>query len=73
MTLYEVFFEVEMTLSERFTNLNPIIIRKEKAKEIFLLIRRLNNYTEKQNEEYRKTHTKSGKKVIRRKAQDDWF
>ena len=55
---------MELTLCERFPSLNPFQIRKEKACEVFLLLRRLRNNNEKQ-------HKKTNK--IRRPAGDNWF
>lgn len=56
---------MELTISERFPGLNPISIRREKAKEVFLLIRRLKNDNKIQRQQ---------KKSKRRKpAGDNWF
>lgn len=56
---------MELNISERFPGLNPFKIRREKAKEVFLLIRRLNNSNKKQNKE----------KITKRRkpAGDNWF
>lgn len=62
-----MFFEIELTLSERFPAMTPISIRRERAAEVFLLVRRLNSQTE------RAIASAGKKKVIRRKASDDWF
>ena len=62
-----MFFEMELSIVERFPSLTPFAIRKERAAEVFLLVRRLNNHTNKRNEQANK------KKVIRRPAGDDWF
>lgn len=62
-----MFFEIELSISERFPSLSPFDVRKQRASEVFLLVRRLNNRTTKQNAQAGK------KKVIRRKAGDDWF
>ncbi len=49
--------------------MSPFDVRKERASEVFLFMRRLNNYNIRQNKK-----TKSNnKKVIRKKAGDDWF
>ena len=56
-----------MGLSERFPALTPIALRKEKAREVFLLIVRCNRYTAKQNKQQ-----KTGK-IIRKPAGDNWF
>lgn len=57
---------MEMAISERFPALSPLKMRREKASEVFLFIRRLNEYNSRQNK-------KGGKKVIKRPAGDDWF
>jgi len=52
---------------ERFPALSPFDIRRERASEVFRLVRRIkksNSYREKES-----TH----KRVIRRPAGDDWF
>ena len=67
--MYELFFEMEISLCERFPALSPFDIRKQRAGEVFLLVRRLNNYTEYTND---KNDTRNGT-VIRRRAGDDWF
>lgn len=56
-----------MSICERFPALSPFDVRKQKAREVFLLMRRLNNYTEYQSKDSGK------KKTIRRQAGDDWF
>lgn len=71
MSLYELFFEIELSLVDRF-KLSPFAVRREKATEVFLLVRRLNNYTSYQEKENAKTQS-GGKKVIRRPASDNWF
>lgn len=66
LSLYELFFEIELTMTERFPALTPLSIRREKAREVFLLTRRLQRYNE-----YKKQT--NGKKIIRKPASDDWF
>jgi hypothetical protein len=44
------------------------LIRAEKAREVFLLFRRIDDYNRRERKSI-----KNGKKVIRRKAGDDWF
>lgn len=56
---------MELNLCERFPALTPFSIRKEKAGEVFLLVRRL--------KEYNKNTNISKSNIIRRKAGDDWF
>ena len=72
MTLYETFFEMELSICERFPSLTPFQVRRERATEVFLLVRRLNNHTEKQSKQNTQLN-KDDKKVIRRPAGDDWF
>lgn len=58
---------MEVSISEQFPGLSPFTIRREKATEVFLLMRRLSNYNQYQA-------INSGKKnIIRRPAGDDWF
>lgn len=67
MSLYEMFFEMELGLCERFPSLTPFQIRREKAKEVFLLIKRL------KQSNINKKETNGKPNVIRRRAGDDWF
>ena len=67
MSLYEVFFEMEINICDRFPALSPFDVRRTKGAEVFLLMRRLNNYSDYQKKDSGK------KKVIRKKAGDDWF
>ena len=62
-------FEMQMTLCERFPALTPLELRREKAREVFILVARLNRYMKKEQ----KKNKKSSKKIIRRPAGDDWF
>lgn len=61
---------MEVNLSERFQGMTPFSIRQEKAKEVFLLIRRLSRYNENQNKD---VNPATGKKVVRVPAGDKWF
>lgn len=58
-----------MNLCERFTTLTPLALRKEKAREVFLLVKRYGIYSKKES---RKKNNK-GKQIIRRPAGDTWF
>jgi hypothetical protein len=70
LTLYELFFEMEVSICERFPSLSPFDVRRERASEVFLLMRRMQKYNKSQD----KTNPKNtGKQVIRRPAKDDWF
>lgn len=66
--MYELFFEMEISICERFPSLSPFDVRREKASEVFLLMRRMSNYNHYQNK-----NVKNGKQVIRKPAGDDWF
>lgn len=66
-TVYELLFESEVGLCERFTGLTPLTLRKEKAREVFILITRYNNYSL-----YREKN-KNKKKIIKKPASDNWF
>lgn len=68
LTLYQQLFEITRTLCQVFPALDPFRIRRTPAKEVFLLIRRVNTHPK----------TEKGKKVdnkgrVRRPAGDDWF
>jgi hypothetical protein len=56
-----MFFDLELTLCDRFPSLTPFDIRKQSVYEVFLLIRRLNKTV------------KTTKKKNRRPAGDNWF
>lgn len=67
--LYDVLFEITVSLCERFPAYTPTEIRRTSVREIFLMIKRLNNY----NEHQKKSKDKNGNKKIRRPAGDNWF
>ena len=57
---------MEVGLCERFPALSPFDVRRTRAAEVFLLMRRLQTW--------QKNRPQKGKKdVIRRPAGDDWF
>ena len=58
---------MELSICDRFNSLSPFAVRRTKASEVFLLIRRMNNYN------HYKTKKNSKKNVIRRAASDNWF
>lgn len=60
-----------MNMCKTFPHLTPFILRKEKAVEVFELIRRLNGYIEYEKEEKVTTQTESN--IIVRPAGDNWF
>ena len=71
--MYEIFFELEVNLCDRFPGLTPFSVRKERASEVFLLTRRLNGLQERQSKDADKNISHKGKTVIRRPASDTWF
>ena len=62
---------MQVNLCDRFTGLTPLELRREKAREVFILIHRYNIYAAR--EAKKKKRTKNGKQIIRRPAGDDWF
>lgn len=62
-----------MALSERFPGMNPLSIRRERAKEVFLLIRRLSKYNRTDKETGGEVTYQGNKKIIKVKAPDTWF
>lgn len=65
MPIYEALFDMQISLCNRFPALTPFSIRKEPAREVFLLISRYNHQNSKK--------VRNHKKVIRKPAGDDWF
>lgn len=61
---------MEVNLSERFGGMTPFSIRHEKAREVFLLTRRLSRMSEIQNKD---VNPVTGKHVKRVRAGDNWF
>ena len=59
---------MEMGLCEKFPAMTPLSLRREKAREVFILITRFNRYSKQ-----KKKREKGGKKIIRRPASDNWF
>ena len=50
--------------------MTPLTLRREKARDVFVLIVRYNNYSSKQQ---KNTAEPSKPKIIRRPASDTWF
>lgn len=65
--IYESLFEMEMSLAERFPSMTPLTLRREKAREVFLLLSRFKLYAKRQNK------AKNGARIIRKPAGDNWF
>jgi hypothetical protein len=53
--------------------LDPISIREKKAREVFLLIKRINKYNKANRKDSGRASDGNNVKVIRRQAGDDWF
>jgi len=66
--IYDALFEMQMNLSERFPSMTPLTLRREKAREVFLLLNRFHRYSKKKKKEF-----KNGQRIIRRPAGDNWF
>ena len=72
--IYDLLFTMQINLCERFPSMTPLSLRKERAREVFLLIGRLNKHTAKELKGKQQTTSRvNGKRVIRRPAGDDWF
>ncbi len=63
LSIYDTFFDITVSLCDRFSGLDPIKVRKYPAHEVILLMKR----TVK--------HSKQKKKPVRtmRPAKDNWF
>lgn len=53
--------------------MTPLSIRQERAKEVFLLIRRLAKYNATDKKTGGEVEYKGNKKIIKVKAPDTWF
>lgn len=69
MPLYELLFDMTVSLCEQFSGYTPTAIRKINAHEMFLMIGRLNRH----NQRKKKNRNEKGEPVIRRPASDNWF
>lgn len=67
--VYDLLFQMEVTLSDRFPSFTPLSLRRERAREVFTLITRYNRYAKEQGGNDKKKS--DGKQVIRRRASDD--
>jgi hypothetical protein len=68
MTLYQNLFDMTETLCRRYPALTPFSVRKERAREVFLLIRRV---CTQPKTEAAQQHDAQGRE--RRPAGDNWF
>lgn len=69
-------FQASDQLCERYTSLNPFLIRRERNGEVFMLINRIITSTnKKENGNNEQVIVKAnGDKIIRREAKnDDWY
>lgn len=60
-------------MSERFPGITPLNIRRERAREVFLLIRRLSKHNRTDKETGGEVEYRGNKKIIKVKAPDTWF
>lgn len=63
VSLYEILFDLQISICETFPSLSPFDIRKQRFSTVMLLVRRLNNRSNKRES---KTHIKevNGKKDV---------
>lgn len=67
--LYDIMFEMQVNLCERFPAFTPLMLRKEKARHVFRMFIRYLKYAKKEA----KHRDNKGKRIIRRPAGDTWF
>lgn len=65
--IYDTLFDMTVNLCEMFPAYTPTAVRRERSREVFLMISRLNNRAERKGEH------KDEAKVIRKKAGNNWF
>ena len=53
--------------------MTPCVIRKEKAGEVFTFMRRYSGHIRRDKEINGEVVEFNGRKVLKRKAKDDWF
>lgn len=68
-SLYQILFDLQITLCEKFSGLTPFVLRRETMQEVFLLMKRFDSAQMQQKEPIHQ----SNNDVIRRPATDDWF
>ena len=77
VSLYELFFELEDNLCQRYSGLTPFVVRREKVGEVLLLVRRVNTRRRREmgiRKDDKVWIDKKGNKHIKRKAtKDDWW
>ena len=66
-TVYQLLFEMTVNICDRFNCLSPFDIRRKPAREVFLIVKRLNEYNRLNKK------TRQGKQIVRKPAGDNWF
>lgn len=66
-------FEIELIIADRFPGMTPLQIRRERSGEVFLFLKRFGQYIKRDKEKNGEIIEKDGKRVLRRKAGDNWF
>ena len=64
-----MFFDINKTLCDSFTGLDPIKLLDYPAEDVFNLINDLRSFNKRKN----KTQKNNNSTVIRRPASDNWF
>jgi len=67
--IQDVIFEMEINLCEKFTSLTPFSVRREKAREVFAVVRKYALLSKKKDKKSKQKKSK----IIRRPARDTWF
>lgn len=75
MPVYDILFEMSVTICKKFPAFTPLSLKKERAAEVFELMGDLLRYMERENIRYVRElkRGKHNKNVIRVPAGDDWF
>lgn len=72
-----MFFDINESLCKRYTSLTPFAVRREKVGEVLLLVRRINEKSEREHGIGRRdtvTRDSNGNVHIRREAMNDnWY
>jgi len=69
----ETIFSLQVLLCRQFQTLSPLSIRREKAIEVFKLVRRFNKYAKNETKKNNVRRDAQGNEIIRRPAPDTWF
>ena len=75
LTLYQSMLELTLQLCKAYPALTPFSVRRERAHEVFLLVRRINSQPQKGggSTARRNREETDSKGRIRRPAGDKWF